>query len=254
MCEIVKHFCASKLCVDKMVAALPVLLKQLRLDFCESSCVPFTNSGWSRCDYALAWDCINDASRSDAVSQTDYPALNPLLNPVGHTKASCVPSHQYKHVFTLMLLYSLLLLHKWRKDTFIVSQHYYYMPPALKTGWIRKGQQLNEGIQSWKGKSIIIICRLAQQPWESKYSYNDKKLKSIDVGRELHNWTQCSCFSLNLNWFICCFVATICKKTVSPLYSYTVSDYIYGLCSKVILTHTNKVRLYVGTAVLWGKC
>lgn len=67
-----------------------------------SSCVTFTNSGWSRCDHASARNCINDASLFDAVSWTDYPALNPLLNPACHTKASCEPSYQCKHIYATL--------------------------------------------------------------------------------------------------------------------------------------------------------
>lgn len=87
-----------------------------------SSCITFTNSGRSHCDHTSARDCINDASRFDAVRQTDYPALNPLLNPACHTKASCTPTYQCKHLFTLIPLHSQSLLHKW-KDTFILSRH-----------------------------------------------------------------------------------------------------------------------------------
>lgn len=85
-----------------------------------SSCVTSTNSGWGGCDYASV--TVNGTSCFDAVIQTDCAVLNLFLNPACNTKASCTRSYQCKHVFTLMPLYSSLLPHKWRKDTFILSQ------------------------------------------------------------------------------------------------------------------------------------
>lgn len=74
---------------------------------------------------------VNDASPFDAVSQTDCPAFNPLLNWACHTKASCTPSCQCKHLFTLM---PLSLIHEWRKDTFVLSHYLDNMSPWKQAG------------------------------------------------------------------------------------------------------------------------
>lgn len=121
-----------------------------------SSCVTFTNRGWSRCDYAFAWNCINDASRFDAVSQTDYPALNPVLNPTCHTKASCVPSYQCKHINAT--LFTVITSQVKEGHIYFESALRSYSMSRWKQAGLEKGQKLSEGIHSWKRESIIIIC------------------------------------------------------------------------------------------------
>lgn len=80
-----------------------------------------------------------------------------------------------------MPFYSLSLLHKWRKDTFVLSHYLDNMSLTLKAGWIRKGQQFSESIHSWKEKTIIIICWLAKHTWESIFITSTKKLPCLQI-------------------------------------------------------------------------
>lgn len=80
-----------------------------------------------------------------------------------------------------MPFYSLSLLHKWRKDAFVLSHYLDNMSLTLKAGWIRKGQQFSESIHSWKEKTIIIICWLAKHTWESMFITSTKKLPCLQI-------------------------------------------------------------------------
>lgn len=136
---------------------------------------------WSCCGYASV--TINGASCFDAVIQTDCSALNLFLNPAWHTKASCTLSYQCKHLLTLMPLCSLLSLHKWRQDAFILSQHRDCMSRWKLAGLEEVKSALKTGTDERKS---IIICRIAEQSWESKHCY----------------FNQCSCFYGKINWLI----------------------------------------------------
>ncbi len=121
--------------------------------------------------------------------------------------------------------------------------------------WVQAGlEKVNSSVKAymgWNGKNIITICWSAWQPWENKYSYNNKKLKSVSVERITQLSTVFHFFFFDFKWIhlqLCGHNLKQRSRSQSCIWSETlwmdVCSMIFALWNIIIVTFTHKYKYF----------